>query len=341
MQLRMRSVLAYALAATIDASYCASHEDEHVDDAVVFLQTTPMLQRARHTQRTYHLASGSAHADQDVPMENSAAENSTMASYFVTSPAQETTADAGAIKLVQSNASETQRQILCDLARIANGKYRWSPPAPPGASCAVVSSSGALKKTEHGPDIDNHDIIIRFNDAPTKGFEKYVGHSTGANGALSIRYGYNGKVQSGEAWITGPGQMLSALNKYGNGTQLLVSKWWKSQQDIQQYIRDKYEIHGKPEISTGVNGMIFALSNCATVDAYEMVPSLGAVDHKYHYYNQQSKGKRRVMGSSANMKWEHDLWEELSTAPFDDSKYSGKTSYPGFATLDCPGIKNV
>lgn len=43
---------------------------------------------------------------------------------------------------------------------------------------AVVGSSGNLLKRELGAVIDRHDIVIRMNDAPTKGYHKHVGAKT-------------------------------------------------------------------------------------------------------------------------------------------------------------------
>lgn len=61
------------------------------------------------------------------------------------------------------------------------------PPLPPhdladlagrGQACAVVGSSLRLRGAGHGAAIDKHDIIIRFNRAPTKGYEADVGSRT-------------------------------------------------------------------------------------------------------------------------------------------------------------------
>ncbi|XP_068663349.1 beta-1,6-galactosyltransferase GALT29A-like [Aristolochia californica] len=46
------------------------------------------------------------------------------------------------------------------------------------ASCAVVGNSGILLKKDHGALIDGHEIVIRLNNARTRGFERHVGSKT-------------------------------------------------------------------------------------------------------------------------------------------------------------------
>uniref|UniRef100_A0A3B4H671 CMP-N-acetylneuraminate-beta-galactosamide-alpha-2,3-sialyltransferase 1-like n=1 Tax=Pundamilia nyererei TaxID=303518 RepID=A0A3B4H671_9CICH len=45
-------------------------------------------------------------------------------------------------------------------------------------TCAVVGNSGNLNGSHYGPLIDFHDIVIRINLGPTKGFERDVGNKT-------------------------------------------------------------------------------------------------------------------------------------------------------------------
>jgi hypothetical protein len=45
-------------------------------------------------------------------------------------------------------------------------------------TCAVVGNSGRLLEKRHGEAIDAHDCVVRFNAAPVKSYEKFVGSRT-------------------------------------------------------------------------------------------------------------------------------------------------------------------
>jgi hypothetical protein len=38
------------------------------------------------------------------------------------------------------------------------------------ASCAIIGSSGHMLKYQKGEEIDAHDLVFRFNSAPTHGY---------------------------------------------------------------------------------------------------------------------------------------------------------------------------
>ena len=42
----------------------------------------------------------------------------------------------------------------------------------------MVSSAGTLQKSGLGPFIDSHDLVLRFNNAPTEKYEADVGRKT-------------------------------------------------------------------------------------------------------------------------------------------------------------------
>jgi hypothetical protein len=49
---------------------------------------------------------------------------------------------------------------------------------PPDSKVALVGNSGLMTIREWGNDIDTYDVVVRFNHAPTEGYEKYVGSKT-------------------------------------------------------------------------------------------------------------------------------------------------------------------
>lgn len=57
--------------------------------------------------------------------------------------------------------------------------------------CAVVASASTLRKHQYGKEIDSHDAVFRFNEAPTVGYERFVGRRTTVrviNSQLPYRY---------------------------------------------------------------------------------------------------------------------------------------------------------
>ena len=46
------------------------------------------------------------------------------------------------------------------------------------ATCAVVSSAGALLERKDGARIDAHDRVVRLSVAPTRGYAAHVGSRT-------------------------------------------------------------------------------------------------------------------------------------------------------------------
>ena len=45
-------------------------------------------------------------------------------------------------------------------------------------TCALVTSSGYLRKSKAGPYIDKHQCVLRTNNSPVSGYESDIGHRT-------------------------------------------------------------------------------------------------------------------------------------------------------------------
>lgn len=68
-----------------------------------------------------------------------------------------------------------------DVLRFPNASYLTLPTTCPELryrSCALVGNSGSLLEHALGTEIDAHEMVYRFNQAPTHGFVKHVGKRT-------------------------------------------------------------------------------------------------------------------------------------------------------------------
>ncbi|CAG0923708.1 unnamed protein product, partial [Notodromas monacha] len=100
------------------------------------------------------------------------------------------------LKHVLLQTKYSRKEIACELKKVGNfivkEDSRWVQNVFPSwqnlqidsesflggkrfNSCALVSNSGAIRQSNHGHEIDKHDLIVRMNKAPTKGFEVDVG----------------------------------------------------------------------------------------------------------------------------------------------------------------------
>ncbi|KAH8040222.1 hypothetical protein HPB51_009770 [Rhipicephalus microplus] len=75
-------------------------------------------------------------------------------------------------------------------------------------SCALVSSAGSMLGSKLGPEIDGHETVVRFNDAPTCGFRRRRGGAhhdaptqLASAGAARVRLLQFGVVPQRHSWI--------------------------------------------------------------------------------------------------------------------------------------------
>eukprot|EP00854_Cymbomonas_tetramitiformis_P003497 gene3497-4393_t len=83
------------------------------------------------------------------------------------------------------------KKLLPPNAQKAMGHVEWG-------RCAVVGNSGVLLQSKYGSEIDEHDVVVRLNQAPTQGYEEIVGRKTTIrllNRLWSVEYGKPASVR--------------------------------------------------------------------------------------------------------------------------------------------------
>lgn len=136
--------------------------------------------------------------------------------------------------------------------------------------CALVGNSGVLLNRRSGGRIDNHDVVIRFNAAPTEGpFAMYVGSKTTLRFADSSNLGFHENDES---------VVLKGLNKnlLGNTMWLQANGLSHAHRvlvvspDFTSYVANSITEY---DPSTGMVGILFALQMCRRVVSF---PYFGA-----------------------------------------------------------------
>ncbi|XP_021698080.1 beta-galactoside alpha-2,6-sialyltransferase 2 isoform X2 [Aedes aegypti] len=179
------------------------------------------------------------------------------------------------------------------------------------ASCAVIASAGSLKGSRLGDFIDDHDVVMRFNHAPTKGFEVDVGSKTTVRVVnsqvvtkkefklltakhfrhVSIAAWDPGKFdQSLEEWIKSPDfNLFENFKKYrekypGSNFHLVDPRSiWRAWTALQDKTHTK--IMRNPPTS-GFIGLGLLIPACRYIDMIEYIPS-SRMNGLCHYYDSE------------------------------------------------------
>jgi len=205
--------------------------------------------------------------------------------------------------------------LSCALKEFSRDSFEFVEALPPNTDCAVVSSSGGLLKHSFGEEIDNHSFVIRFNDAPVRNFSSYVGTKT------NYRHGWHCVPEEGE-----------------EGTCDRPTRLPESPPEISEAMSTLFPHHdgqspaSTDQLTSGFSGMLIALSNCASVDAYEITPSHAAIESSSTYSYYHAVGRADSNSWHGLMRAEHHLWSFLS----DDDCSGGRAHFRGFQELDCP-----
>lgn len=148
--------------------------------------------------------------------------------------------------------------------------------------CAVIGSSGILLRYHNGKEIDGHDMVLRFNSARTKGFEKHVGGKTTHRLTNSRNFGFReSKSEQVLVHLRTPGAMRALIQrlKQKNKSVLygLNPQWYSYMDKNLNFLS-----------TSGLNGILIALHRCESVRLYgfHVHPRHGV---PYHYYNVKDK----------------------------------------------------
>ncbi|KAG7215070.1 hypothetical protein INR49_022795 [Caranx melampygus] len=222
-------------------------------------------------------------------------------------------------------------------------------------SCAVVMSAGALLNSSLGEEIDSHDAVLRFNAAPTKGFEKDVGNKT------TIRI-INSQV------VSRPAHRFSSSPLFHDVTLLLwdpapysanLSQWFQSPDfdlfsayERRRRLRpqqpfyilhpefiwtlwDLIQEHTQDPIQPNPphQGILVMMSLCREVSVYEFIPSERRTD--LCHYHERYYDAACTLGGYHPLLYEKLLIQRLNVGKGEELRRRGRVTLRGFSSVQC------
>uniref|UniRef100_A0A3B4TG43 Beta-galactoside alpha-2,6-sialyltransferase 1 n=1 Tax=Seriola dumerili TaxID=41447 RepID=A0A3B4TG43_SERDU len=209
-------------------------------------------------------------------------------------------------------------------------------------SCAVVTSAGALLNSSLGVEIDSHDAVLRFNAAPTKGFERDVGNKT------TIRI-INSQVEAPSSlyqdmtlvvwdpWFQKPDfDLFSAYVErrrvrpeqpfYILHPEFIWTLWDLIQNNTEDPIQPNPP-------SSGFIGILLMMSLCREVSVYEFIPSLRRTD--LCHYHERYYDAACTLGAYHPLLYEKLLIQRLNEGEGGELRRRGRVTLRGFSSLQC------
>ncbi|KAK3279240.1 hypothetical protein CYMTET_12860, partial [Cymbomonas tetramitiformis] len=185
--------------------------------------------------------------------------------------------------MVSRNPMSKDRGPPIKLADVTKAMLKVLPESDPlrgvmFRTCSVIGSSGILLMYEHGGAIDQSDAIIRFNSAPTEGFQPHVGSRTTLRITNSRNFGFrefpSEQVFQHMRITAGLNKMLEKRRRHPTMQLYGLSP------DFHQYIDRSFQFLA----TSGLLGIVIALHKCVSVNLYgfQVHPRHGV---QYHYYN--------------------------------------------------------
>ncbi|XP_066266759.1 beta-galactoside alpha-2,6-sialyltransferase 2-like [Branchiostoma lanceolatum] len=226
-------------------------------------------------------------------------------------------------------------------------------------TCAAVMNSGAMLGSQLGKDIDYHDVVLRYNNAPTKDYKSDVGSKTTMrlmNSQIVVKHSeyhwftdpryrnvtmalwdpmvYNGTMVE---WYKRPDyDLFPAYEKRRRASPrehlyIIDPRYlWELWEVLHRNTREKI-VRNVP--SSGFMGIHLLLSLCDTVDVYEYIPSVRET-RRCHYYEKYAD-IACTYGAYHPLRAEKELIQKLNIGPEEDVKKKGKITLPGFRSVQC------
>eukprot|EP00873_Tetraselmis_striata_P028511 jgi/Tetstr1/448775/TSEL_036009.t1 len=177
--------------------------------------------------------------------------------------------------------------------------------------CAVIASSKSVLTRAHGRDIDAHDVVIRTNQAPTKGFEEHVGRRTtfrvtnGANAFFSEDGARTICLRDPDRRSTTAAQARQLHGRLPSESARCTPLTWSPQFMAYRWSTFPPRQTGgsKPKWSSGFTGLALAVNLCQSVSIYGFSWGAGGYYYRKRYMGGMNNARMQAAGRTASHPW--------------------------------------